>query len=333
MVGSKRIPALEVRDLVTEFATSSGRIRAVDRVSFTLAEAETVAVLGESGSGKSATALAIMGLLPRPAGRVTGGEVLFHGQDLTRASPAEMQEIRAARISMIFQDPLSALNPVLTVGYQIGEVLWRHGQVRRRHAKTAAAELMKRVHIPDAQRRTGDYPHQFSGGMRQRILIALALALGPEILIADEPTTALDVTVQKRIMDLLKELQQRDRMGLLIITHDLGVVSEYADRVIVMYGGRVIESGKINDVYRGPAHPYTLGLIRSTPTLSETVSRLVPIEGTPPDPRRLPAGCSFHPRCPLRRARCTQEEPPLRKIDKGRESACHYAEEVLDLAG
>jgi oligopeptide transport system ATP-binding protein len=322
-------PVLEVRDLVVDFATPSGTLRAVDHVSFSLGESETLAVLGESGSGKSVTSLAVMGLLPRPAARIAGGEILFRGRDLAQASPAQLQQVRGARISMIFQDPLSALNPVLTVGYQIGEVLWRHGRLPRRQAKRAAVELMERVRIPDAAKRVNDYPHQFSGGMRQRILIAMALALGPEVLIADEPTTALDVTVQKQILDLLKELQAREGMGLVLISHDLGVVADYANRVAVMYAGRVVETGTIRGVYERPAHPYTLGLMRAVPMLSGGVSRLVPIEGSPPDLLRRPPGCPFHPRCPYARARCAEEEPALREVGNGRLGACHYAEEVL----
>jgi oligopeptide transport system ATP-binding protein len=325
-------PLLRVRGLAVEFRTRAGLVKAVDGVSFSLRESETLAVLGESGSGKSVTALAIMGLVPKPAGRITRGEILFRGQDLARTPEEELQKVRGARIAMIFQDPLSSLNPVLTVGYQIGEVLRHHRRVSRREAKAKAVELMERVRIPDAKRRVNAYPHQFSGGMRQRVMIAMALALDPEILIADEPTTALDVTVQKQIMDLLEDLQEREKMGLVLITHDVGVVADVADRVAVMYAGRVVETGGIREVYDRPAHPYTLGLMRSVPAINRKTSRLVPIDGSPPDLLNVPPGCSFHPRCPFARERCERDDPPLREVLPARRSACHYAEEVLDTA-
>jgi oligopeptide transport system ATP-binding protein len=325
-------PLLRVRDLAVEFRARVGLVKAVDGVSLSLRESETLAVLGESGSGKSVTALAIMGLVAKPAGRITRGEILFRGQDLARTPEEELQKVRGARISMIFQDPLSSLNPVLTVGYQIGEVLRHHRRASRREAKAKAVELMERVRIPDANRRVNDYPHQFSGGMRQRVMIAMALALDPEILIADEPTTALDVTVQKQIMDLLKDIQEQEKMGLVLITHDVGVVADVADRVAVMYAGRIVETGGIREVYDRPAHPYTLGLMRSVPAIDQKASRLVPIEGSPPDLLSVPPGCSFHPRCPFARERCERDDPPLREMLPGRRSACHYAEEVLDTA-
>lgn len=325
--------ALEVRNLAVEFSTRSGIIKAVDGISFFIREAETLAILGESGSGKSVSALAVMGLVRKPAGRIVGGEILFRGRDLAGASEAELQEVRGARISMIFQDPLSSLNPVLTVGRQIGEVIRRHRKVSRGEAKSRTIELMKRVKIPDAEQRVDEYPHQFSGGMRQRVMIAIALALDPEIIIADEPTTALDVTVQKQIMGLLKELQETNGMGLVLITHDLGVVADVADRVAVMYAGRVVETGGIREVYAKPAHPYTLGLMGSVPAVNRRASRLTPIKGSPPNLLDTPPGCSFHPRCPYARERCKRDDPELREVLPNRGSACHYAEEVLDRAG
>jgi oligopeptide transport system ATP-binding protein len=322
-------PLLQIRDLAVEFRTPAGVVKAVDGVSLSLRESETLAILGESGSGKSVTALAVMGLVPKPAGRIVRGEILFRGWDLTQASESDLQEVRGDRISMIFQDPLSSLNPVLTVGYQIGEMLRRHRGASRGEAKEKAIELMERVRIPDAKRRVNDYPHQFSGGMRQRVMIATALALDPEILIADEPTTALDVTVQKQIMELLKDLQQRQKMGMILITHDIGVVAEAADQVAVMYAGRVVETAEIQELYKRPAHPYTLGLMRSVPAINRP-SRLATIEGSPPDMLNVPPGCSFHPRCPFARERCEHDDPELREVLPNRRSACHYAEEVLE---
>jgi oligopeptide transport system ATP-binding protein len=323
-------PLLEVRNLAVEFHTRAGVVKAVDGVSFSLRESETLAVLGESGSGKSVTALAIMGLLPKPAGRIVSGDVLFRGRNLVRSSEAELRMVRGARISMIFQDPQSSLNPVLTVGYQIGEVLRHHRSASRQEAKAAAIELMERVRIPDARRRVNDHPHQFSGGMRQRVMIAMALALDPEIVVADEPTTALDVTVQKQIMGLLKDLQEQHKMGLIFITHDLGVVADTADRLAVMYAGRIVETGTIREVYTKPAHPYTLGLMRSVPGVNQRGQHLLPIEGSPPNLLSPPSGCSFHPRCPFARERCEHDDPELREVLPARQSACHYAEEVLE---
>jgi oligopeptide transport system ATP-binding protein len=323
-------PLLQIRDLAVEFRTPAGVVKAVDGVSLSLRESETLAILGESGSGKSVTALAVMGLVPKPAGRIVRGEILFRGWDLTQASESDLQEVRGDRISMIFQDPLSSLNPVLTVGYQIGEMLRRHRGASRGEAKEKAIELMERVRIPDAKRRVNDYPHQFSGGMRQRVMIATALALDPEILIADEPTTALDVTVQKQIMELLKDLQQRQKMGMILITHDIGVGAEAADQVAMMYAGRVVETAEIQELYKRPAHPYTLGLMRSVPAINRRSSRLATIEGSPPDLLNVPPGCSFHPRCPLARERCEHDDPELREVLPNRRSACHYAEEVLE---
>lgn len=325
-------PLLQVNDLAVEFHTRAGIVKAVDGVSFSIGESETLAILGESGSGKSVTALAVMGLVPKPAGRTVRGEILFRGEDLVRTSESVLQELRGAHISMIFQDPLSSLNPVFSVGYQIGEVLRWHKRASRREAREKAIELMERVQIPDAANRVDDYPHQFSGGMRQRVMIAMALALEPEVLIADEPTTALDVTVQAQIMKLLSELQRTENMGLILITHDLGVVANVADHVDVMYAGRIVETGEIEAVYREPAHPYTLGLMRSVPAVNKQVSRLAPIEGSPPDLISVPTGCSFHPRCPFARDRCERDDPALREVMPGRSSACHYAEEVLEHA-
>jgi len=287
-------------------------------------------VLGESGSGKSVTAQAVMGILDIPPGRITGGEILFGGRDLLRLPAEERRAIRGARMAMIFQDALSSLNPVLSVGYQLGEMFRVHRGASRQESRAKAVELMERVRIPAARARANDYPHQFSGGMRQRIMIAMALALEPQLIIADEPTTALDVTVQAQVMELLAELQREYRMGLILITHDLGVVANVADKIAVMYAGRVVETAPVGELYRAPAHPYTKGLLDSIPRLDQKGQQLNAITGLPPSLLRIPPGCSFHPRCPVARPVCHADEPPLYEAGPGRASACHFWEELLD---
>ncbi|MFY4723847.1 ABC transporter ATP-binding protein [Streptomyces sp. LaBMicrA B280] len=321
---------LEVRDLHVEFRTRDGIARAVAGVSYAVDEGETLAVLGESGSGKSVTAQAVMGILDVPPGRITGGEILFQGRDLLRMKEEERRELRGARMAMIFQDALSALNPVLSVGEQLGELFTVHRGMSRKAARARAVELMDRVRIPGAAQRVRDYPHQFSGGMRQRIMIAMALALEPALVIADEPTTALDVTVQAQVMDLLAELQREYRMGLVLITHDLGVVADVADRIAVMYAGRIVESAPVHDIYQAPAHPYTRGLLDSIPRLDLKGQELYAIKGLPPNLMRVPPGCSFHPRCPMARDVCRAEVPPLYEVSEVRGSACHFWRECLD---
>lgn len=323
-------PLLEVRDLSVAFRSKTGNVTVVKDVNFSLQPSETLAILGESGSGKSTVALALMGLLPKPNGRISGGSIYFQGKDLVRLGESERRKLRGSQMSMIFQDPLSALNPVYTVGYQIGEVLRIHRRMSRDKIKNAVIELMEQVHIPDARKRYNNYPHQFSGGMQQRIMIAMALALEPKVLIADEPTTALDVTVQAQIMYLLKELQKTKKMGLILISHDLGVVANHADRIAVMYAGHMVETGKVEDVFRNPAHPYTVGLMESLPTLHKHSTRLSPIKGSPPNILTPPKGCAFHPRCPIAKDRCKDDTPLLNKVAEGRDSACHFYEEVLD---
>ena len=276
-------PVLEVEDLSVEFRTPKGVVRAVNGISYEVEPGETVAILGESGSGKSVSVQAVMGILDSPPGFVTGGRVLFEGRDLLTASAEEQRAVRGPGISMIFQDALSSLNPVFTVGYQIGEMFRAHRGASRKEAKEAAIELLDRVRIPAARERVNAYPHQFSGGMRQRVMIAMALALDPKLLIADEPTTALDVTVQAQIMELLKDLQRDTGMGLLLITHDLGVVNEVADRVLVMYAGNVVETGTVDEVFTDPSHPYTEGLMNSVPQVEAKGGRLQPIVGQPPN--------------------------------------------------
>jgi oligopeptide transport system ATP-binding protein len=323
-------PLLEVDNLQVEFRTRDGVAKAVNGVSYTVDEGETLAVLGESGSGKSVTAQAIMGILDSPPGFVTGGAVRFRGQDLLALPEDERRAYRGRSISMIFQDALSSLNPVFPVGWQIAEMFRVHEGMSRTEGRKRAIELMERVHIPAARERVGDYPHQFSGGMRQRIMIAMAIALDPAVLIADEPTTALDVTVQAQIMELLAELQRESRMGLMLITHDLGVVADVADSIAVMYAGRVMERADVREIYANPAHPYTKGLLESIPRVDLKGQDLSAIKGLPPNLTRIPPGCEFHPRCPYARQRCIDERPALREVLPDRSAACHFAEEVLD---
>ncbi|MFG1815132.1 ABC transporter ATP-binding protein [Kribbella sp. NPDC049174] len=321
---------LRVRDLRVEFATSGGTVTAVDGASFEVGAGETVALLGESGSGKSVTAQAVMGIVPKPAGRITSGSIEYDGRDLL--APGTAKGLRGREIAMVFQDPLSSLNPVFRVGAQIGEMFRRHRGASRRDARAAALDLMKRVGIPAASKRLDDYPHQFSGGMRQRVMIAMALALSPRLLIADEPTTALDVTVQAQIMDLLTRLQAEEGMSLVLITHDLGVVADVADRVVLMYAGRVVEIGPIREVYEHSGHPYTAGLMGSVPILDGPRERLTPIQGAPPDLLDLPSGCSFRPRCRYADGLCAEQEPVLLTLSgrpDNHRAACHHPEGVL----
>ncbi len=321
---------LSVEDLHVEFRTREGAAKAINGVSFTLDEGETLAILGESGSGKSVTAQAIMGIIDSPPGFVTGGKVLYRGADLLAMPEIQRQKTRGPDLSMIFQDALSSLNPVFPVGWQIAEMFRIHRGMNRRDAEERAVALMERVRIPAARERVKAYPHQFSGGMRQRIMIAMAIALDPAVLIADEPTTALDVTVQAQIMDLLKELQTESNMGLILITHDLGVVADVADRIAVMYAGRLVETSDVFRIYANPAHPYTKGLLDSIPRLDEKGAVLRAIGGLPPNLLHIPTGCAFNPRCRYAADVCRTGEPPeLREIRQGRFSACHFAEEVI----
>ncbi|MCF3964190.1 ABC transporter ATP-binding protein [Streptomyces fuscigenes] len=321
---------LEVRDLHVEFHTREGVAKAVNGVSYSVDAGETLAVLGESGSGKSVTAQAIMGILDVPPGRISGGEVLFKGRDLLKLKEDQRRKVRGAEMAMIFQDALSSLNPVLSVGQQLGEMFIVHRGMSRKDARTKAVELMDRVRIPAARERVGQYPHQFSGGMRQRIMIAMALALEPSLIIADEPTTALDVTVQAQVMDLLAELQRELNMGLILITHDLGVVADVADKIAVMYAGRIVETAPVHDIYKAPAHPYTRGLLDSIPRLDQKGQDLYAIKGLPPNLLNIPPGCAFNPRCPRAREVCTRDEPPLYEVSGTRRSACHFWRETLD---
>ena len=316
---------LEVRNLRTQFKTRAGVVRAVDGVSFHLDEGELLGLVGESGCGKSITSLSVMRLIS-PPGEIVGGEILFAGENLLAASEDRMREIRGDDIAMIFQDPMTSLNPVYTVGEQIAEALRLHRRLNRKQAREAAIEAMREVSIPDPSRRVDDYPHQLSGGMRQRVMIAMALACDPKLLIADEPTTALDVTIQAQILELIDELRRTRNLAVLLITHDLGVVAEVADRVAVMYTGRIVEESPVAELFARPKHPYTEGLLRSVPKLTEAhvskAERLSTIEGTVPKPTNLPAGCHFAPRCAHRMPRCTEGDIPLYQLDGGVSVRC-----------
>jgi oligopeptide/dipeptide ABC transporter ATP-binding protein len=327
-------PLLAVKDLHTEFRASAGVVRAVDGISYTIDPGETVAIVGESGSGKSVGAMSILRLIPDPPGRITQGEVWFDGRDLMRLSEAEMREVRGGQIGMVFQEPMTSLNPVLTIGRQITETLEQHRGMDRASAQRRALELMGLVGISDAARRLKQYPHQLSGGMRQRVMIAIALACEPQLIIADEPTTALDVTIQAQILELMKRLTQRLGVGLIIITHNLGVVARYAHRVNVMYAGRIVESGPARAIYHNPRHPYTIALLRSVPRLDRPRQmRLNPVEGQPPDLARLDGGCAFRPRCPLAAPVCAEARPALAPAEEATHRAACFRVGELAAAG
>jgi oligopeptide/dipeptide ABC transporter ATP-binding protein len=325
------LPALlEVKDLHTEFRTGAGLVRAVDGISYTVEPGETVAIVGESGSGKSVSALSVLRLIPDPPGRITGGEIRFGGRDILQLSDAQMREVRGGEIGMVFQEPMTSLNPVLTIGRQITETLEQHRGMNPAASHRRAVELLGLVGIADAQRRLRQYPHQLSGGMRQRVMIAMALACDPKLIIADEPTTALDVTIQAQILELMKELTRRLNVALIIITHNLGVVARYANRVNVMYAGRLVESGPAAAVYHNPRHPYTIALLRSVPRLDRPrQERLDPVEGQPPDLTRLDGGCAFRPRCRFAVDACAAAQPPLEPAGvTGHLAACFRSREV-----
>ena len=319
---------LKVQDLQVHFDTDDGVLHAVDGVSFHIDRSETLGVVGESGCGKSVTAMTIMKLLAMPPGRIAQGQIWFEGQDLVQADSAAMQKIRAREIAMVFQEPMTSLNPVLTVGEQIGESLRLHEGLSAKQAKTRAIEMLGLVNIPKPEQRVDDYPHQFSGGMRQRVMIAMALSCKPKLLIADEPTTALDVTIQAQILDLMDRLKSQMGMSILLITHAMGVVAETCQRVVVMYAGRVVEEASVEDLFGSPAHPYTQGLIRSIPRLdldSAHKQRLHAIPGSVPKLILPPPGCRFAPRCPHANPRCASEMPELRELTSGHRVACHFA--------
>jgi oligopeptide transport system ATP-binding protein len=324
---------LEVEDLHVEFRTTDGVANVLNGVGYSVHAGETLAVLGESGSGKSVTAQTIMGILDTPPGVITAGSIRYRGEDLLTASADRRRQVRGAEIAMIFQDALSALNPVFTVGFQIEEQLRVRQGMSKKDARKRAVELLDLVRIPAAARRVKDYPHQFSGGMRQRAMIAMSLALDPDLLIADEPTTALDVTVQAQIMDLLGEIQAERQMGLILITHDLGGVAEVADRIAVMYAGRIVETADVRELFSSPGHPYTSALMDSLPRLDLKGQTLETIKGLPPSLLDIPSGCPVHPRGKRAEQRCQDEVPSSHALGFGRVSACHFAEEVVESHG
>ena len=315
---------LEVKNLRTQFFTQDGVVHAVNGISYTLNEGETLAIVGESGCGKSVGVMSLIRLIPQPPGKIVDGEVLFDGRDLLKLDEDDLRSVRGNRIAMIFQDPMTSLNPVLTIGQQVGEALQLHLGMSKQQARQRSIELLEMVGIPDARKRIDDYPHQFSGGMRQRVMIAMGLSCNPQILIADEPTTALDVTIQAQITDLVKRLKNEVGMAIIWITHDLGVVAGLAERVLVMYAGYIIEEAGVYDLYANPRHPYTLGLLRSIPRLDETQRRakLQPIEGLPPDLIDPPKGCPFAPRCSYRIDDCWEKNPSLETIERNHRVAC-----------
>ena len=320
-------PLLSIRDLSVTFHTDEGLVRAVNSVSYEVTEGKTLAVVGESGCGKSVTALSILSLIPDPPGKIENGEIIFRGKDLITADEKTMQRIRGNDIAMIFQEPMTSLNPVYTVGDQIVEAIELHQKRPPQLAWQQAIEMLKLVGIADPDQRINDYPHQMSGGMRQRIMIAMALSCSPSLLIADEPTTALDVTIQAQILELLRKLQKQNDMSIILITHDLGVVAENADDVVVMYASKIVETGVVEDIFDEPLHPYTRGLLRSLPKVGIKQERLEVIGGSVPDPLEFPSGCKFHPRCPIGSddPRCKKTEPQLREVKPNRCAACWYS--------
>ena len=325
-------PLLSIRDLVTEFDTPDGVVSAVNGVSYDVFPGETVGVVGESGSGKSVTVMTVLGLISQPPGRIAGGEILLEGRDLLRSSAKEMRKVRGDEIAMIFQDPMTSLNPVLTIGDQLSEALLVHNGMSDGEARKRVIELLELVGVPNAEQRYDQYPHEYSGGMRQRAMIAMAIANQPKVLIADEPTTALDVTIQAQVLEVLESAKRETDAGTILITHDLGLIAEMADRVVVMYGGKVVEMGTVEEIFHTPRHPYTLGLLSSLPRLDVDLERLEPIVGSPPSLINLPPGCAFHPRCSLARGRerCRREVPDLVGVGDGHVSACHYTDEMAE---
>jgi oligopeptide/dipeptide ABC transporter ATP-binding protein len=320
---------LEIENLQTHFFTGAGVVRAVDGISYDVNEGETIAVVGESGCGKSVSALSVLRLVANPPGRIVGGSIRFKGRDLLKLSEEEIRDVRGKDIAMVFQEPMTSLNPVLTIGRQLTETLQQHMQMTREQADARAIELLGLVGIAEPARRLKQYPHHFSGGMRQRVMIAMALCCNPKLIIADEPTTALDVTIQAQILELMKDLTRRFGVALIVITHNLGIVARYADRVNVMYAGKIIESGTAHDIYHDPQHPYTLALLKSVPRMDRPrQARLDPVQGQPPDLTRLDGGCSFRPRCGFAVARCAGAIPPLTPVGTGHISACWETENV-----
>ena len=323
---------LEVKGLQTQFETGAGTVKAVDGISYDVAAGETVAIVGESGSGKSVEALSILRLIPNPPGKILAGEIIFDGRDLLKLGDEEIRKIRGNDISMVFQEPMTSLNPVLTIGMQLTETMMLHMGISKSQADARAQELLGMVGISEPKRRLRQYPHHLSGGMRQRVMIALALSCEPRLIIADEPTTALDVTIQAQILELMKQLTRKMGVALIIITHNLGVVARYADRVNVMYAGKIVEEGTAHQVYHEPKHPYTIGLLNSVPRMDlPRGQRLIPIEGQPPDLTRLDAGCAYRPRCQWAQPACRESFPPLERINETQLSACFRKHELDEL--
>ncbi len=325
-------PLLSVQNLSTSFFTSEGVVKAVNDVSYDLLPGQTLGLVGESGSGKSVSALSLLRLIPNPPGKIVNGEVWFDGEELMAVDDSRMREIRGNDIAMVFQEPMTSLNPVLTIGRQLTEAIELHMGLNRTQANERAIELLNMVGIPAAEQRLFDFPHQFSGGMRQRVMIAMALSCDPKLLLADEPTTALDVTIQAQVLEVMARLSRELGTAVIVITHNLGVVARYADRVNVMYGGRIVESGDATEIYARPKHAYTLGLLESVPRLDARTGRLIPIEGTPPDLTNLPDGCSFAPRCRFATDQCINERPELVEFAPGHLVACWQSDEVADEA-
>ncbi|MFP4016458.1 MAG: ABC transporter ATP-binding protein [Halanaerobiales bacterium] len=327
-MANKKEKLLELKNLKTYFYTESGVAQAVDGVNFEIYPGETLGVVGESGCGKSVTSLSVMRLIPEPPGKIEDGEIIFKGRDLTKLSNAEMRKIRGNEISMIFQEPMTSLNPVFTIGNQISEAIMLHKDVNKKEAMAQSVEMLKKVGIPLPEQRINEYPHQLSGGMRQRVMIAMALSCNPELLIADEPTTALDVTIQAQILDLMNELKEKFHMSIMMITHDLGVIAEVCDRVAVMYAGKVVEYTDVKTLFKNPRHPYTWGLMNSIPKLDEEVERLTAIPGIVPSALDFPEGCRYNTRCPMAQERCFKEEPELVEVEDGHKARCFYTDEI-----
>lgn len=326
------MPLLEVKDLATHFFTQEGVVKAVDGITYELEEGEVLGVVGESGCGKSVGALSVMRLVADPPGRTVRGEVIFEGEDLLKLDDSEMRKVRGNKISMVFQEPMTSLNPVLTIGKQLTETAELHLGMNKKQAETHAAELLERVGIPDAANRLGDYPHQFSGGMRQRVMIAIAMSCSPRLIIADEPTTALDVTIQAQILELMQDMAREFGTALIIITHNLGVIARYAHKVMVMYAGKIIETGSAEEIYHNPRHPYTIGLLASVPRLDEVQrTKLKAIEGLPPNLVNMPVGCAFAARCAFANQKCLDEQPSLMNFSDEHTTACWRFAELPEL--
>ncbi len=324
-------PLLSIRDLTVEFRTEDGVVHAVDEVTYDLFPGETLGIVGESGSGKSVSTMALLGLIPQPPGKIVRGEAMFKGRDLLKLRKREQRDLRGKEVAMIFQDPMTSLNPVLTIGFQLGEAIKTHFPDEKNDVvKKRVIDLLKLVGVPNPETRYTQFPHEFSGGMRQRAMIAMSMANSPSLLIADEPTTALDVTIQAQVLEVLKKVQAETKAATILITHDLGIVAEMCDRVLVMYAGHIVESGDVMTIFRKPRHPYTIGLMNSLPKVTEDEEWLEPIQGAPPSLINLPTGCPFHPRCFLAREKCREVRPPLEPVDDaGHASACHFSEELV----